>query len=177
MNRCLHSHSPVLFRLLQALIIFSLLAGSTLSARPGSASNLNQVATILENMSTQEKVGQLFLVTFSGTNISNNTKIYDLIVNQRVGGVILSNGNGNFPELDTLNEVVTLVSGLQSLVMLPEPVQQLVVENPSEPAISSIPLWIGIEQPGSSLSGEIINGLSPIPGAMAMGATWDPLLA
>jgi len=177
MNRCLHSHSPVLFRLLQALIIFSLLAGSAFSTQPVFASNLNQVATILENMSTQEKVGQLFLVTFSGTNISNNTKIYDLIVNQRVGGVILSNGNGNFPELDTLNEVVTLVSGLQSLVMLPEPFQQLVVENPSEPAISSIPLWIGIEQPGSSLSGEIINGLSPIPGAMAMGATWDPLLA
>ncbi len=54
-----------------------------------------QAELILNQMTVEEKVGQLFLVTFQGTDMSPTSQIYDLVVNRHVGGVILSIENNN----------------------------------------------------------------------------------
>ena len=44
---------------------------------------------MLANLTPEERVGQLFLVTFQGSTFDENSQIYDLIANHHVGGVIL----------------------------------------------------------------------------------------
>ena len=54
------------------------------------------VRATFQKMTPEERVGQLFLVSFSGTDTSDKSQIYDLIVNRHVGGVVLSAANDNF---------------------------------------------------------------------------------
>ena len=47
---------------------------------------ISKAQGVLASMTPEEKVGQLFLVTFQGTDTHDQTHIYDLIANQHVGG-------------------------------------------------------------------------------------------
>ena len=51
---------------------------------------------MLAKMRPEERVGQLFLVTFNGSTADENSQIYDLITNYHVGGVALLASNDNF---------------------------------------------------------------------------------
>ncbi|MBE2198054.1 MAG: hypothetical protein IAE79_05550, partial [Anaerolinea sp.] len=53
------------------------------------------VARLLASMSTAERVGQLFLVTFRGDTAVRGSDIADLIANYRVGGIVLLAENDN----------------------------------------------------------------------------------
>ncbi len=44
---------------------------------------------LLNAMSVEERVGQLFLVTFQGDAINGESDIVDLILNYKVGGVVM----------------------------------------------------------------------------------------
>src|SRR5665647_1063574 len=59
-----------------------------------------QAQSLLDRLTPEERVGQLFLMTFTGPEAamasSTGAKIYDLIVNYHVGGVILQANNDNF---------------------------------------------------------------------------------
>src|ERR1041384_8166941 len=67
-------------------------------------------------MTAEERVGQLFLVTFQGTDTHDQTQIYDLIVNHHVGGVVLLAGNDNFlPQPDTIAGAHQLIGALQTI--------------------------------------------------------------
>jgi len=44
---------------------------------------------ILQSMSIEERVGQVFLVSFTGSSIEGNPQLQDLIQQNRVGGVVL----------------------------------------------------------------------------------------
>ena len=55
-----------------------------------------QISAILKSMTPQERVGQLFVVTFKGTDVGDTSEIYDLIVNYHIGGVVLLAQNDNF---------------------------------------------------------------------------------
>jgi len=52
---------------------------------------------ILQSMSIEERVGQVFLVSFTGSSIEGNPQLQDLIQQNRVGGVVLRLENDNFP--------------------------------------------------------------------------------
>ncbi len=67
-------------------------------ANPVTQENAAQqkAETMLSKLTPEEKVGQLFLVTMSGTSFDENSQIYDLISQQHIGGVILSRANDNF---------------------------------------------------------------------------------
>ena len=65
-----------------------------------------QAEIILNQMTPEERVGQLFLVTFQGTDISLTSQIYDLVVNRHIGGVILSSENNNIPAQEDINQVL-----------------------------------------------------------------------
>ncbi|MCE1254978.1 MAG: hypothetical protein LWX83_15705, partial [Anaerolineae bacterium] len=48
-----------------------------------------KAADLLSRMSPAEKVGQLFLITFNGTGVAADSKIYELISKYHIGGVVL----------------------------------------------------------------------------------------
>ena len=177
MKHNLHTKLKVSTCLVQVLLIIFLLVG-LYPYSLASAETLSQVDKMIQDMTTEEKVGQLFLVTFNGTDLGDQTKIFDLIVNRHIGGVVLYAENNNFRDTDVLNSIVNLTGGLQTLAMQREPAEPVVVEDPRDPTLSAIPLWIGIEQDGNGYPGDqVLSGLSALPSAMAIGATWDPSLA
>ena len=167
--------------LAQKLFTFLLLlAVAVCTAAPVFASPLHQSASpqskaraTLAGMTPEERVGQLFLVTFSGTDASDRSTIYDLIVNHHIGGVMLSRKNNNFNDSEDL---VKMVSQLTSQLQNDE-------WNGSQQAASAaqdqyIPLFVGISQEGDLYpNDQLLSGITPLPNLMALGATWNPDLS
>ena len=71
------------------------------------------IRLILDQMTPEERVGQLFLVTFKGMDTSSESQIYDLVTNYHVGGVMLMSENDNFCGTDTIVQANTLIDELQ----------------------------------------------------------------
>ncbi|MFM8427127.1 MAG: hypothetical protein ACKOBL_18335, partial [Chloroflexota bacterium] len=97
---------------LLTVFIFTLLPGSisAQTATPPAA-----VRIILNSMTPEERVGQLFLVTFTGMDTGTDAQINDLITKHHVGGVVLLAENDNFSEDDTLARTHQLIEELQRL--------------------------------------------------------------
>lgn len=125
---------------------------------------------ILQEMSVEERVGQVFLVSFTGSYFEGNVQIQQLIRDYHVGGVVLRSENDNFsgPE-NTLARLQQMTSDLQSANLAAAQENNV---------LSYTPLLIGISQEGDLDSGDsILNGMSYLPNQMTIGATWDPALA
>ena len=139
---------------------------------------ISKAQAVLASMTPEEKVGQLFLVTFQGTDTHDQTHIYDLIANQHVGGVVLLAGNDNFlPEPDTISSTHQLINALQAVDANATPTPTSEAE-PQTGANVYVPLFIGISQEGDGTpNDQILSGLTPLPNAMAIGATWKPEIA
>jgi len=138
------------------------------------------VQSILNSMSPEERVGQLFLVTFTGTDTSTTSQIYDLIVRYHVAGVVLLASNDNLgPAPETLTQAHTLIESLQSLNWdstvspITDPTTGQLFED-----TTYVPLFVGIQQEGNGYpTDQILSGLTPLPSEMAIGATWNPEFA
>jgi len=167
--------------MVHAILITIFIWGSLFSGSNGYvvAENNTQASVLIQKMSPQEKIGQLFLVTFDGTDISEGTQIYDLITNHHIGGVVLSAEQNNFQENDTVEGIYALTSGLQELTwQKTQEESSVAVGSLTDPLPVYVPLFIGISQEGNGYpTDQILSGLSPIPSAMALGATWTPALA
>ena len=134
---------------------------------------------ILDLMTPEERVGQLFLITFKGRDVSETSPIYDLIVNKHIGGVVLQAANDNFTGPDT-----TAVDAFQLINQLQQDVWEGGQKGVKDPVSGNViipqyvPLYVGISQEGDQYPyDEIINNLTPMPNLMAIGATWQPDLA
>ncbi len=133
------------------------------------------VQALLNMMTPEERVGQLFLVTFTGTDTSSSSQIYNLISRYHVGGAVLLSSNDNFsPAPDTLDAVHGLIESLQT-VNWATAVNPLSNPDGSRAESSAyIPLFVGIAQEGNGYpTDQILNGLTPLPSEMAIGATWN----
>ncbi len=144
-----------------------------------SQSPEQQAKDILDLMTPEERVGQLFLITFKGRDVSTNSQIYDLIVNKHIGGVVLEAANDNFTGPDN-----TAAAALQMTNQLQQSVWEGGQKGVKDPISGNIiipqyvPLFVGISQEGDLYPyDEIINGLTPLPNLMAVGAAWQPDLA
>lgn len=134
-----------------------------------------KVRQLFEQMTPEERVGQLFLVSFQGTDTSAESQIYDLITKYHVGGVVLSSANDNFTAApDTVSTAYQLTQSLQqiewdsTLSLSPNQANNNVY----------VPLFIATSQEGGGApNDQILNGLTPLPSEMAIGATWSPDLA
>lgn len=165
-------------RLLYFLMIVPLLMNLALPASSVSAANIQQGKSasekayeLLQKLSPEERVGQLFIVSFNGTDVSQTSQIYDLVLNKHIGGVVLEQASNNFtgPE-DTLTAAQTLTNSLQSISMQAIGEQTAVSEN--QPFY--VPLFVGLSQEGDeSPNDQIINGFTPLADEMAIGATWN----
>ncbi|HJS30292.1 MAG TPA: hypothetical protein VJ768_11750, partial [Anaerolineales bacterium] len=163
-----------------------LLAGAQVLALPRTASQAapsiqdgtpeEKAQALLEQLTPQERVGQLFLVTFQGQAIVPESTIYRLIKENHIGGVVLSAENDNFigPE-DTLTAARELIQGLQEIEFSAS-VETQDTQAAEEPVRSSfIPLFIGLSQEGNGYpNDQILNGLTKLPSNLSLGATWDP---
>ncbi|MCS7177854.1 MAG: glycoside hydrolase family 3 N-terminal domain-containing protein [Anaerolineae bacterium] len=160
-------------RLLTGVFLGILLIGSL---TPVAAQQPTDPAVnLLSRMPPAARVGQLFVVTFPGTDTTETSAIYDLIVNERIGGVMLSPQNGNIVnEGNTPAQVATLTGQLQRLAW---DAAQTPIPASGEGTILSpyVPLFIAIRQ-GERTGAPMlpISGTTPLPSPMAIGATWNP---
>lgn len=165
------------FGWLTALSVLTLIA-STLGPVPAASAQKQalppQVQTVLASMSPEERVGQLFLVTLRGIETGSESQIHDLIANQHVGGVVLLAENNNFAdEPDTIAGAHQLIADLQTIEW--EAKASATTQSASN---AYAPLFIGISQEGDGAPhDQILSGLTPLPDAMAIGATWKTELA
>jgi beta-N-acetylhexosaminidase len=164
------------------LIIISLLLPISIgqAAPSGQAGTGDEQAqALLDHLTPEERVGQLFLVTFTGPEaaIASTTgaQIYNLIVNNHIGGVILKSENDNFVGSDqTLVIAQSLTDQLQRDEYSASQTEQTnpKTNEPYTPAY--IPLFIGISQEGDGYPyDQILSGMTPLPSQMALGATWS----
>jgi len=171
----------------QALISFSIIGSLFLSALPFDSVFASQFpksptdAALLQlaSMSPEEKVGQLFLITFNGIDTEPTSPIFDLIANYHIGGIVLNRDNDNFQNPE--NMPADCWNLIQNLQTIEHDTSDLISDDSSTTVGQTskyIPLLIGISQEGDrSEFSELISGLSPIPSQMSLGATWDPSLA
>ncbi len=143
----------------------------------------DRARALLETLTPQERVGQLFLVTFTGPEAGvgsiTGAKIYDLIVKYHVGGVILREANDNFVGSDqTLLIAQSLTDQLQRDEYSASQAQQVNPDTNEAFTPVYIPLFIGISQEGDGYPyDQILNWLTPLPSQMALGATWSTELS
>ena len=158
-------------------IILLTLIASTLkpvpAARAQNQAQPVQVQTVLDSMTPEERVGQLFLITLQGTDTSAESQIYDLITNHHVGGVVLLDENNNFiDQPDTIAGAHQLITALQTIEWEATEQATQALRN------AYVPLFVGISQEGDGVPhDQILSGLTPLPNAMAIGATWKTELA
>ena len=128
-----------------------------------AAAQADPVEELLANMTVEERVGQLFIVPFVGSNADDNSNIAELIAEYKVGGVVLLAANQNFTNDETTpRQVTTLNNRLQSLALARQPV----------------PLFVAIDHEGDGWPyTRITGGVTALPSPMAIGATWDPASA
>ena len=147
--------------------VFSLFAPLNAQAQDDAPSP--EILAIIENMTPEERVGQLFLMSFDGTEIEEESALANFLSEYPVGGVILRAENGNFTAApETINNLYQLTTSLQKVLW-----NNAQANATEEHRPDYIPLFIGISQEES----ERLSGLSPQPSQMAIGATWNTELA
>lgn len=167
------------------MIIVCLAAGLLLWPVVGLADSTSrpiadEASTLLEQMTPEERIGQLFLVTFRGRAPRPDDPIFTLIRDHHISGVILQARSDNFADApDTVLTAYNLNAALQSAgyESSREPVNTDQATG-SEHMPVYVPLLIGVRQDGDGPPfSEIASGLTTLPSVMALGATWNPDLA
>ncbi|HSM72700.1 MAG TPA: glycoside hydrolase family 3 N-terminal domain-containing protein [Anaerolineales bacterium] len=157
-----------LLRWLVLSTIIASLLGPVAGAQAQTQTPPPHVQALLNSMTPEERIGQLFLVTFNGTDTSETSPIHDLIANKHVGGVILLTENNNFvSQPDTVVSANQLINSLQSI-------EWEATSSDVSPQKVYAPLFIGVSQEGDGVpNDQILSGLTPLPNEMAIGATWQ----
>ena len=136
----------------------------------------SDVEALMAEMTPAEKVGQLFLITFDGSEIAPSGPVAELIQDYHIGGVVLSSSHNNFSGTDTASTTRLLIETLQQLAW-----------QKSQPAIDPenssadvqdlpvyLPLYIGISQKDETgEQDQFLQDLTQLPNPMAIGATWS----
>jgi beta-N-acetylhexosaminidase len=151
------------------------LAGLALSAYGNSyPSGVSQrVSDIFNRMTTEEKIGQLFMVELSGKDISPTSDIYPLLSSYHVGGVLLDRENGNWHSgPGEAAAVLSLSNGLQQIET------DAVGSQGDNSGGEYLPLFIAMRGGGDGYpDSQLITDLTNLPSEMTLGASWQPQLA
>ena len=168
-----------LFLILSILTLLLSSTGSVLANSQNAQSTYTQKAQQLMNkMTPEEKVGQLFLITFQGGTIGEDGELSTLLRDYQVGGVILSRSDDNFTGPDgTIEDAATLITELQQNTWQ-NSLTKVEDEEGKQTKRNYIPLFVGISQDGDSYPyDQILSGMSTLPTQMAIGATFSTELA
>jgi len=161
------------------LLILTPLDNGRAFFRAQSTTPEERAQALLSTLTPEERVGQLFLVTFEGSNITEDSEIADLIINHHIGGVVLQRENNNFvAPPQTPDNALKLTRQIQTLEWSASQSLQVDILSSEEFTPAFIPLFIGIVQEGDIYPyDQIIDGLTTLPTQMTQGATWQPSLA
>jgi beta-N-acetylhexosaminidase len=137
--------------------------------RPVHAQGVS-VDDIMSLMTVEERVGQVFMVDFRGTDVSQESRIAQLVLDFKVGSVLISESDGNFDnqgEQPVAQQVSQLANELQTLAY-----------QASGRTIDGreifVPLFIALEQEGNGYPHtQLRSGFTPILSNMAVGASWS----
>ncbi len=101
--------------LLIAILVSGMIKSGRSQAQEGEGDQTDKaVERLMAKMTVAEKVGQLFMVTFEGRTPDEQSDIARLIVDYKVGGVLLSAANQNWVNnTETVTAVLTLTHQLQ----------------------------------------------------------------
>ena len=134
---------------------------------------------VLDSMTPQERVGQLFLVTFEGNEITEESAIYDLITQYHIGGVVLNRELDNFVDApNTLQSAYNLIFDIQQAERSASESEQSDLQSGESFTPVYVPILVGLSQEGDGYpNDQLLNALSPQPNAMTLGATWQAELA
>jgi len=142
------------------------------------AQELSKAEALLQTMSAEEKVGQLFLVTFDGSEVDEESKIFTLLTEYQVGGVVLTADNNNFTAEETAASTRELTRALQQIARESSSQMIDIEDTGNTVGQTYVPLLIGLQQLGNGYPGDqIFSGLTKLPSHMAIGASWDLNLA
>ena len=142
-------------------------------------SSIQKAQNLLGSLTPEERVGQLFLITFQGTQAGQESPLYSLIANNHIGGVVLRAEKDNLSDSETaLAEVISLVRQIQLNRWSYSQSSQTNPVTGDTYTPRYIPLFVGVSQQGDGYPyDQILNKLTPLPNQMTLGATWDPKLA
>jgi len=140
-------------------LIVTLLCLLPLTAAPPTLAQ-DPVKEILNRMSIEDKVGQLFLVPFVGSDVNPGSEAWQLITEYKVGGIILLAANSNFNnDASAPRQITEIANTLKTTAF----------------QTNGIPLFIALDHEGDNYPySRVTGGVTPIPSQMAIGATWDP---
>lgn len=149
-------------RLLNLVLIVVVFASPMIGVVHAQDDENPRLRQLIEDMSVDERIGQLFLVTYMGDDVGPDSDIARLIQEFKVGGVVLSPYNGNFKNAEGAPARVAQLSvQLQSMALTS--------------AGSRIPLFVALEADGNgSPTTWLRNGMTAVPSPLALGATWNP---
>lgn len=139
--------------------LLAVLALRSMPALPAQAQTPDPVQELMSRMSVEDKVGQLFIVPFVGSNANPDSDIFLLLTEYKVGGVILLAANSNFNnDASAPRQIAELTNSLKTIAY----------------NTNSVPLFVSIDHEGDAFPyTRITGGVTPIPSQMAIGATWD----
>lgn len=144
-------------------------AGSSLHARGSSGDD--RIEEIIESMSVEERVGQVFMIDFVGSYTTEQDAFVELIRDYKVGSVVLTWPNNNIQNEaeNTPLQVAELSNRLQQLAY------DSSRHEGEEGESYFLPLFIAVDHEGDGYPRtHFRSGATPIPSAMAIGATWKP---
>jgi len=162
-----------IWKILSKIVIILSLLLPTLSRPTVHAVQTSSAEDLLQMMTAREKIGQLFLVTYTGLDVGEETEIFDLITNHHVGGVVLLAENDNFTSTDTILQTQEMIRSLQTYKW--EASSEGSTDNANTDTLPEyVPLFVGLKQIGNGSPGDqILTGMTELPSQMAIGAAWD----
>jgi beta-N-acetylhexosaminidase len=126
----------------------------------------DRIERILAAMSVEQRMGQLFMVDFTGSEVKPDSPIVRLIRDYHVGAVYLTWLNGNVTnEPDTPTQVARLSNSLQQLAC---------DDTRLADVADCVPLFVAMDHEGDGYPRtHLRQSVTQIPSAMAIGATWS----
>jgi beta-N-acetylhexosaminidase len=123
------------------------------------AQSKDPVDELIAGMSVEDKVGQLFLVPFVGSDANPGSEVWQLITEYKVGGVILLTANSNFNNDESAPRQITELSNALKTTAF---------------NTNGLPLFVAIDHEGDGFPyTRITRGVAPVPSQMTIGATWQ----
>ena len=128
------------------------------------------VDRIMSLMTVEERVGQVFMVDFVGADTSEESSIAELVLEYKIGSVLISESAANFDnsgEEPLSHQVSRLTNRLQGLAY------QASSRSIDEQEVF-VPLFVAVEQEGNGYPyTQLRSGFTPLLSNMAIGASWS----
>ncbi len=131
------------------------------------------VLGIFNRLTVEEKIGQLFMVTFQGKDLSPASDIYQLIAGSHIGGILIKRENANWRSGEgEAAAVLALSNGLQQIEA------DSVSGEDAAVGTEYVPLFLALPDGGDGYPNtELTTDLTNITSEMTIGATWEPTFA